>query len=389
MRILIDTTQIPLQRAGVGIYAENLIRELIPRIGSADVLFLLIQSDDERIASQANGHPNVPKIIIPAALFRSRLLLLIFEQLVLPLILMSRSIDVIHSLHYTMPMISTSSRIITIHDMTFVLWPKAHTLLRRLFFNFFTKLAVRHGEGILYVSESTRQDTVRLLGGTGNYTRVVPLGVEPCFFTSPKVEHTGETICRMAIREPYFLFLGTIEPRKNLNRLIRAFELISIKYPKHSLVIAGKLGWGYQSTLDAIMCSPVSDRICRIGFVSHEDKLALISGCDLMVYPSLYEGFGLPVLEAMAMGTPLITSNTSSLPEVAGAGAVLIDPTSIEQLVNAIDHVLSDEAFREQLTRQAKLQAAKYSWTRTADNTYHAYRAVFESRAKTAELATK
>jgi glycosyltransferase involved in cell wall biosynthesis len=145
-------------------------------------------------------------------------------------------------------------------------------------------------------------------------------------------------------------------------------------------VIAGKLGWGYQSTLEAIRCSPVRDKICRIGFISHEDKLALISGCHLMVYPSLYEGFGLPVLEAMAMGVPVVTGNTSSLPEVAGAGAALIDPTSVEQLVNAIDRVLSDKTFREQLIREAKLQAAKYSWTRTADNTYHAYRAVFDRR---------
>jgi glycosyltransferase involved in cell wall biosynthesis len=331
----------------------------------------------------------VSKIIIPSALFRSRLLLLIFEQVVLPAILIRRSVDVIHSLHYTMPMISASSRIVTIHDMTFILWPHTHTLLRRLFLHFFTKLALRHGEGILYVSESTRQDTVRLLGGTGKYSQVVPLGVEQCFFTSPSAKHTDETICRMAIRQPYFLYLGTIEPRKNLNRLIRAFEVISVKYPEHRLVIAGKLGWGYQSTLDAIRCSPVADRISRIGFVSHEDKLNLISGCHLMVYPSLYEGFGLPVLEAMAMGTPVVTSNTSSLPEVAGTAAVLIDPTSIEQLVDAIDRVLSDEAFRERLIREAKLQAAKYSWTRTADDTYHAYRAVFERHTVVRGATTK
>jgi glycosyltransferase involved in cell wall biosynthesis len=207
---------------------------------------------------------------------------------------------------------------------------------------------------------------------------VTPLVVSPSFFSPPPAQAIQDTLQRHQIRSPYVLFLGTIEPRKNVDRLIAAFEGIGEKYPQHVLVIAGRLGWAYESVLAKIEASPLKQRILRLGYVSSADRLALLAACEVLVYPSIYEGFGLPVLEGMAMGRPVITSNVSSLPEVAGDAAITIDPTRTEQLEEALDHVLSDVELRKVLGEKGRRQAAKFSWSQTAERTYEAYQAVMK-----------
>ncbi len=381
MRMLIDSTQIPLARTGVGIYAEQLIKELTLILRPEDILFVLIQTDDAQLQKLIAGQAYVRPILIPSYLFRNRLALAFYEQCILPWVLLFYHIDIVHSLHYTFPLICPCSRVVTIHDMTFLLWPEMHTRSRRIVMPFFTKMALRHAECVLFVSGSTQKDAEEMFGIGSNLRSVTPHGVDQAYF-SPAPMLIERTLSHLSIHQPYILFLGTLEPRKNLVRLIQAFESFAERCP-HILVIAGGLGWNYEAALQSIERSSIKKRIVRLGYVSAVDKIPLIAGCDLLVYPSLYEGFGLPVLEGMAAGVPVVTSNTSSLPEVAGRAAVLVNPSSADEIAKAMHSVLSDKRYSDWLRQAGREQARKFTWVRTATLTYAAYRKAF-TKAKPA-----
>jgi glycosyltransferase involved in cell wall biosynthesis len=373
MRLLIDFTQVPLARTGAGVYAENLLKELVNLLPPEDELFVLLQNDDpvlnEVISRRANVHP----LFISSRVFRNRLALALYEQCVLPWLVLYYRVELMHSLHYTFPLLCARPRVVTIHDMTHSLWPNMHTVGRRLAMSFFAKIAMRHAEGVLFVSQSTRNDAEKLFGMGNNLRRVTPLGVDDACFSVISQPQIRDTLSRLKIESPYILFLGTLEPRKNVLRLIQAFDSIGDKYPQHTLVIAGVLGWNYQPALNAIERSIRKQRIIRLGYVTPEDKASLLAGCDLLVYPSLYEGFGLPVLEGMAAGVPIVTSNVSSLPEVAGDAAIMVNPISTEEISNAMCRVLEEKLYSEKLRQAGKIQARKFSWKRTARLTYAAY----------------
>ena len=373
MKILIDSTQVPRGRTGVGVYAEHLIHELAIISHPEDMIFVLVQKDDESMRKIIAGHASLHPLIIDSSLFRNRLALALYEQFVLPGILLYHRIDLLHSLHYRFPLLRPCSRIVTLHDMTHLLWPEMHTMGRRLTMSFFAKMALRHAEGVLFVSESTRRDAEHIFGVGQNLRSVTPLGVDNNCYSRISPAQTKDALLRLNIHRPYILFLGTLEPRKNLMRLIQAFELVGQHHSEHVLVIGGGLGWHYEPTLQALQTSPMKARIHYLGYISEQDKIPLIAGCDLLAYPSLYEGFGLPVLEGMAAGVAVVTSNTSSLPEVAGEAAIMVDPASVEQIATAISSVLSNRQYSEELRQAGKVQASQFSWEKTAELTYAAY----------------
>ncbi len=375
MRALVDFTQIPTNRTGVGVYAENLVRELPHQLAARDALFLLIQRDEEPIRKLMRNFTNVHVIPLPTSLFRNRALLFLFEQIAMPLLLLWKKIDVVHSLHYTHPLFSPCPRVVTIHDLTFLLYPKLHTRGRTLVMPFFIRHAVRQAEALIFVSEATRADAERLIPSTGNLHSVVPLGVDlQALNISP--QETEKALNRFSIKQPFVLFVGTLEPRKNIPRLIQAFEQIAFDYPDLLLVLAGKPGWDFDDVFAAIQASKHRDRIRHLGFVSDSEKNALLVACEALIYPSLYEGFGLPVLEAMAAGAPVITGNTSALPEVAGEAAILVNPLSFEEIAQAMRAILSDNAKRRDLRTLGKRRAAAFNWPNVAMQTYEVYKGV-------------
>jgi glycosyltransferase involved in cell wall biosynthesis len=379
MRILIDFTPIPIDRTGVGVYAENLIREIALILHPDDLLFVLVQDDEKVIPQIVQNVANTRIVAIASRLFRNRAALMIYEQCILPWILLTKRIDVIHSLHYMHPIVSPAARVVTVHDLTHSLWPQLHTRSRRLLMPLFAKRAVKFAEAVIFDSASTLSDAERLWSTGNNLRRVVPLGVAPEAFSALPEKAIQETRQRLNIQQPYILFMGTIEPRKNLIRLINAFEEIGNIHQDYLLVIAGKLGWDYESVLKAIASSPLRERICHLGYVPEADKRALIGGCKVLAYPSLYEGFGLPVLEGMAAGVPVVTSNVSSIPEVAGNAAVMVDPNSVDQIASAINQVLTDPSLAARLGAAGYQRAREFSWGRTAHNTYELYHAVFRA----------
>lgn len=379
MKILIDFTQIPVERTGAGVYAENLIRELPAHLQDGDQLVILAQSDEEKIPQLLGDATNLQMLSIPSRIFRNRFLLMLFEQVLLPWILMIHRVDVLHSLHYTLPLYAPASRVVTFHDLTMLLSPELHTRSRRWIMPLYMRLAWRLADAILFVSASTQEDAEKLFPPSQKSRAVTPLGVSSSAFVDVSANEIRGRLAQLDVKLPYLLFVGTVEPRKNLLRLIKAFEAIADQVPDCTLILAGKLGWDYEPVVHAIASSPISKRIRHMGYISDQTKRILLSGCSALVYPSLYEGFGLPVVEGMAAGAPVITSNVSSLPEVAGAAAVLVDPTSVEQLSAAMKTLLLDPHLGEEYGRQGRERARTFSWSRTAAATYTAYRSAFGS----------
>jgi glycosyltransferase involved in cell wall biosynthesis len=388
VRILIDCTQIPVVRTGVGVYADNLVRELLSRLMQQDSLFVLIQSDELELKNCVQDAPRTRFIVIPSTIFRHHVTLALFEQLILPLIALVYRLDIIHSIHYRFPLFCLCDRIVTIHDLTHSLFPEMHTFGRRIVVSFFSRMARKRAEGLLFDSSSTQRDFGRMLGPYKHCQFVAPLGVSPALFRPPLASAISNTLRQHGIQKPFVLFLGTVEPRKNLARLIEAFEGIGTKHPECLLVIAGRLGWSYEQVLSRIECSPRKSTIVRLGYVSSADKHALLAACEVLVYPSLYEGFGLPVLEGMAMGKPVITSNVSSMLEVAGDGALTIDPTDTQRIQESLERVLSDPDLQKLLGEKGRRQAARFTWGQTADLTYKAYRAVLKRREAIAQAGS-
>jgi glycosyltransferase involved in cell wall biosynthesis len=376
MRILIDFTQIPLTRTGVGVYADHLVEKLIGQLAADDLLLILLQDDETSLTKLVPQDTRIEFHTIPASIFRNRLALLLYEQTALPWLAWRKRMQVVHSLHYTFPLLARTARVVTIHDLIFFLWPQFHTRGRLLLFKPFIRMALRLAEGVVFVSKSTAQDAGKLAMQNGQVRRVTPLGVRAEAFVRPLKSTQDEVLGRLKLRQPFLLFVGTIEPRKNVLRLIEAFEKLAEDFPGLRLVLAGKVGWDSEPFHRAIAESSVAARIDCLGFVTDAEKQVLLASAAALVYPSMYEGFGLPVLEAMAIGTPVVTSNVSSLLEVAGEGALLVDPASLEQIAEAIRSLLNDPNLVALQVAKGLEQARTFTWERTAKTTYETYRSV-------------
>lgn len=271
--------------------------------------------------------------------------------------------------------------VLTAHDVSFECSPETFSWKRRLWHSFvnFRRLALR-ADRVIAVSHSTRDDLVETIGVTPKSIRVIHSGISEQFRRMDRNDATLlEVKRRYGLPYRFILFVGTIEPRKNMLSLARAFDALvaSGEALDYNLVIAGTNGWKYQDTLEAIDCLSSRSRIHFTGFVRDEDKPALYNLSSIFVFPSLYEGFGFPPLEAAACGVPVVTSNTSSFPETLGTGAVLVDPLRPDDMARALRELLRDASLRDELSRQGSACAAKFKWTDTARKTLGVFRDVF------------
>jgi glycosyltransferase involved in cell wall biosynthesis len=265
----------------------------------------------------------------------------------------------------------------TIHDLTTIIYPEFHkrTVIRHhdKIFNYFKKKASL----VIAVSENTKIDVMKYLHIPEKKIRVIYHGVGDEFRKIEEIKILKSRLRGIGIDYPYILYLGTLEPRKNVERLIEAFiQLKKGKQINEKLVISGMQGWDYQSILDKVASSGIEREIIFTGFVPSESLPFLYNGASAFVYPSFYEGFGLPVLEAMACGVPVVTSNVSSLPEVAGDAAMLINPYSVDELANGINRILSDEDLRNGCIAKGIERAKSFTWERCALETLKAFNEV-------------
>jgi glycosyltransferase involved in cell wall biosynthesis len=284
-------------------------------------------------------------------------------------------IELLHSPGYTAPYVPGIKLCVTIHDMSFLTHPHFHTEENRQFCMVQSMRAARLADAILCDSQATADDVRRYLHVPLERLFVVPGAAGPEFRRLTDARAIAATLFRLGITENFLLFVGTVEPRKNLATLIEAFARVTKGTQRPELlVIAGGTGWKNDQVYERVRELRLEAAVRFLGYVTVEDLVVLYNACRAFVYPSLYEGFGLPVLEAMSCGAPVITSGVSSLPEVAGDAALLLDPRDTDALVDAICAVLDDSGLRSGLRTKGLERCRRFSWEQTARLTVEVYR---------------
>ncbi len=369
MRITIDYTSAVRQRAGVGRYTRNLVSALtkVDR-ENAYTLFCAGERPKGR-AWPANFH--VRTTLVP-----ERLLTAGWHKLRLPLSAerIAGPADIFHSPDFTLPPLSKAAGVVTIHDLSFLKIPECADPGLREYLTARVPPSVARAARVLADSENTRRDVIELLGAAPEKVSVVYAGVEPRFRPVIDKQQLAAVSKRYQLPELFVLFVGTIEPRKNLSRLISAYsEMRRQTGLPHQLVLSGSKGWLYEDIFKEVTREGLEKDVQFLGFVADVDLPALYTLADLFVFPSLYEGFGLPPLEAMACGTPVVASNNSSLPEVLGDAARFVDAEDVTGLADAMATVLADGALRTRLAGLGREQAARFTWEDAAKQLVEAY----------------
>jgi len=280
--------------------------------------------------------------------------------------------DLVHFPASVAGLLAARGSIVTVHDVSFLRHAEWFRPGRAAYYRLAVRRSVGLASRVIADSEATARDLMELAGVSRDRIDVVPLGVDAAYRPADLAE-CDRVRARYALPARFFLYVGTIEPRKNLARLVDAWSRIAESCDA-DLVLAGREGWRMAALREAMARSPRRNRIHLPGFVRHEDLPGMLGAAQIFVWPSLYEGFGLPPLEAMACGVPVITSNTSSLPEVVADAAITVDPYDVEALAQAMAQLAQDRAMRDTLRQRGLQRAALFSWCRTAELTVDAYR---------------
>lgn len=300
-----------------------------------------------------------------------------WEQIVQPLALRRDSIDLLHALAFAGPVSISIPWVVTVYDLSFVRYPQSFNTANRLYLNWAVRHSLQSADRVIAISESTKRDLVTFFGAAPDNISVVYCGLDPAFSAAHDRAEIDLLRARRHLPEHFILFVGTIEPRKNVARLIRAFARAKrTAHLPHALVLVGARGWKYAEVDAVIEQEGMVNDVIFAGYVPQEELPIWYRAADLFVYPSLYEGFGLPPLEAMASGTPVVTSSASSLPEVVGDAALIVAPDDETALADAIIRGVSDRVLRDELRTRGFIQAGKFSWKRTARETIDVYQTV-------------
>lgn len=373
MKIGLDVDSLTIKSGGIGRYAVNLINhvaKILLNEGQNEIFIFFHHSFDRDLIHK---HSHL-KFIDKYTNIKSNVLR---KGIFLPFSIRRLNIDLFHGLdHIGIPFLyknKTCKYAVTIHDLIPRIYPSKFTKKHRLIQNTLLPHILRKADKIIVDSNSTKNDIIKFYPRYEDKIKVIYLGVESHFF--PRSNHEIEkTLDKYNVDFRYILFLGTVEPRKNIIRVVDAF--IQLKQEgniEQKLIITGRKGWLYKDIIEKINKTPFSQDIIFTDFVDDEDLPSLYSGAEIFLYPSLYEGFGLPVLEAMSCGSPVITSNLSSLPEVAGDAAILVDPMNVEEIVQAMEKLLRDRELRKELKRKSLERAKFFSWEMAAKETLHLY----------------
>jgi glycosyltransferase involved in cell wall biosynthesis len=381
VRVGLDVSLVPGQRVGVGQYAYQLARAL----GAVD------RDTDYRL------YPVFYHIVHPqywhAALPAAPNMRVAFRHLPPTLVLrlwrrpgaermkerLLGDVDVVHSTTYCAPRFASRRRrlVVTIYDLTVLTHPEFHLPANVAHCLGGTRRAIERAAALIAISEHTRAELVERLGAPKDLVRVVHCAVDPGLRRVTDPARLAAVRRRYALPEHFALFLGALEPRKNVLRLVEAWAALDPAMRRDvRLVLAGAKGWLNDSIHARVAELGVERSVQVIGYVAEADVAALYSLATVFAYPSLAEGFGLPVVEAMACGTPVLTSDASSLPEVAGDAALCVSPTRVDEIAGGLARLLGDTALRRELARRGLERAARYSWERAARETLAVYRAV-------------
>jgi glycosyltransferase involved in cell wall biosynthesis len=365
MRIVVDVTPLLLRSAGVKNYIYHWLRAL-ERLESGDSIGIfpylrgLGPLDHEH--SMAGQLATVAGLASLHAVNRSRL----------PWF--APGVDVFHASHHLHNPPRRTRLTSTIHDMTCWLMPELHSKANVAATRWFGEHIMARAAGLIAVSESTRRDALDILDlDPGRVTMIYP-GVADAFF-EVTAEEALAARQKLGLEKPYALYVGTIEPRKNVPRLLDAWAAVRPELrDEYELVVAGPVGWADRATVARLRAG--GEGVRYVGYVAEADLPGLTAGAALMAYPSLYEGFGFPVAEAMAAGVPVLTSDVSSLPEIAGEAALLVDPESLEEICAGLERLLASPSLRERLGGAGRKRAREFRWAVTARRSLEWFRRI-------------
>ena len=294
-----------------------------------------------------------------------------WEQLVQPWVLRRVEADLVHGPVFVAPLFAHCPTVVTIHDLSFIRFPALFRPAQRLYLTAMTRLSARRARRLIAVSDHAAAESTSLLGVPRERIDVVYHGVDSLFRPLPPDE-VARFRQRRGLPERFVLFVGTLEPRKNLVRLVEAFA--RIRDGRIRLVLAGGKGWFCDELFARVEALGLHEEVVFPGYVMSSELPLWYNAATVFVYPSMYEGFGLPVLESQASGTPVLTSNTSSLPEAAGDGALMVDPYDVDALAEGLNQLLVDELLRRQLRERGLAHARRFCWSHTAQETASVYR---------------
>lgn len=407
MRIGFDITALYMAQAGVFYYDYNLIRALLEQDPDSEYLLLdyypihggwtdppealewtapnarVVHCHGLRHRQLARWAPLQKPRLLPLAALADKVLYwpwtmateAVMRRRLIPVL---DGVNVFHSSDVLLWKQPGALNVVTLYDLTALLFPERHTADTREFQWRKYRFAQHQADAVLAISEATRQDIVTHLGIPPDRVHVVYGGVDPIFRPIEDRRALAWTLASLKIAlDKYLLFVGTLEPRKNLVRLIEAYHQLRHRLPPPAprLVMVGASGWQFEAIFERVETLNLEKEVMFLGRVPYQVLPALYNGAVAFVYPSLYEGFGLPPLEAMRCGTPVITSNCSSLPEVVGDAGRLVDPLDVDGLASAMVEVVSDADLRADMRRRGLAQAARFSWERTARETLAVYAA--------------
>jgi glycosyltransferase involved in cell wall biosynthesis len=371
MRFGIDARLTYHQRAGIGRYTLFLLDELA-------------KADHENRYTIFQHRKDREPLVVAPNFQRKTLYTPVHSRMEQPLLmaeLLFHNLDLIHCTDFIPPLYSSLPSIITVHDLAFLRWPHFLTKDHATYYSQIDR-GVRHARHIIVPSHSTKNDVIGQLGVPESKISVIYEAAASLYRPMPIDQAQAAVRKRFSVPTNYILFVSTIEPRKNIGGLLQAFHHLRTKYnlTDTALVLAGKQGWLSEKVYETVETLGLQDSTFFVGRVTDEELHHLYVGARCHVHPAFYEGFGLPPLEAMACGTPTVVSNTSSLPEVVGDAALLVDPNNWEEMAVAIHRLLTDSDLHAEMRQKGLQRAAVFSWSRAAAETLDVYQAVVEGQ---------
>lgn len=369
MRIAIDARK--LRDFGIGTYIRNLVEQLARLDRTTEYVLLLSPEDVEFAAGLGENFRGVPEGARPYS---------IGEQARIPLAMARERIHLLHEPHYVLPPATRCRSVVTIHDCIHLMFPQ---YLPNRLAPYYARAAMwsatRQADRILTVSEASKHDILRFFDIAPDRVEVIYNALDTRFSEAPDEAHMEQVRQRYQLHHPYVLYVGNIKPHKNLERLIAAFGRARAECPDDlRLVVIGDELSRYPALRQAVHRHKLDKHVRFFGFQPARTLVAFYRLAHAFVFPSLYEGFGLPPLEAMACGTPVVTSNQSSLPEVAGGAAVLVNPYEIDEIAEGICRVVNDEALRADLIARGLARVNDFSWEVAARKTHGIYTEVLQ-----------
>lgn len=364
MNILINGLQLSKKKSGVQYYCHHLYKYLQAWNGK--------KINIQLFGGTSSGYRNI----------NARILRIVTENIMLPKFIRAHKFHLFHSPNYVLPLLLRKPSVLTVHDLITLDFPELCQFESVLYFRLFLRYSLKKADHIITVSETVKHDILKRYKIDPRKISVTHLGVSPLFCPC------SDEIVLKTYRIPgkYFLFVGNIEPKKNLIRLLKAFQFLVEGYGRNEyLVIAGQNGWKYGEVYKTVKQLGLENRIVFTGYVPETDLPALYSMAEVFVFPSLYEGFGIPPLEAMACGTAVVASDRGALPEVTGGNCLLADPLNPAEIASKIYCLQTDSELKQEMIEKGRQWVKQFTWERTAEKTLAVYQSVYRDTVRGVE----